>query len=230
MYQVVLKTILIILIAGCQNSLYSQLTFQGKIFTSESRDKIEFHNNDSCTITFYDGILPIPWRGYAKYSIKNNLVRISFQESNFVDTSHVDIVNSISSENTIAKICVIVPVNFFRINLLEIGVLRNNFVLTEEIYKDSTYFLLNNLDTLRSVDKIFVNSVGYDQVCFPIRSNTETLYNVYLYPYKNIIRSGTLIYRVKNNGDFLALKFKKACNIDKAFIERLIGRNMLKEN
>lgn len=230
MYQIISKTILTVLIILCQNSLFSQVTFTGKIFTNESRDKIEFHNNDSCTITFFDGILPVPWRGYANYSVEDNFVKIFFQESNYIDTAHVDIVNSKSSDSTIARICVIVPNGFFRTNSLEIGILRNNFVLTEDIYIDSTYFQLKDLDTLRLKDEIFVNSVGYDQVCFPIRSDTETLYNVYLYPYKNIIRNGILVYRVTRKGDLLSMKLKTVSNIDKAFIERLTGRRKFKEN
>lgn len=225
-----MKTILTILFLCSQSCLFSQVIFKGKNFNNNSQDKIEFHKSDSCTVTFFDGILPVPWRGFANYSLENNLIKINFQESSFIDTSHFDIVNSLSSESTIARICVIVPDEFFRMNSLEIGILRNNFVLTEKIYLDSTYFQLNDLDTLRSEDLIFINSLGYDQISFLIRSNTNTLYNVYLFPYKNIIRKGTLIYKISRKGNYLSLKIKDVSNIDKKFIERLMGRSTFKEN
>lgn len=230
MHQIISKTILVVLILWSQSTLFSQVAFTGKTFINESQDKIEFYKNDSCSITFFDGILPVPWRGHANYSIRGDFLKIKFQKSCFIDTSHYDIVNSLQSDSTIARICVIVPEGFFRMNSLEIGVLRNNFVLSEAIYKDSTFFQFNGLDTLCSKDLLFVNSIGYEQVSFPIRFDTETLYNVYLYPYKNIIRNGTFIYRVSRKRGVLSLKLKTVCDIDKAFIERLIGRSRFKEN
>jgi len=181
----------------------------GICFVSKSNEKICFSDSNKVFVRLYYRHLITPHLGQGTYNVQNNHLTIKLQDFDNKDSSCYSILNKSTSTKT--SICINCQfIDRSSCEGVEWGIKNDNeFLMFGEIDKTNKT-LIQNVDTLKGANTIYIGGLGLNNVEIPIKYGMQTEYMVTLSKKIIYLEVGELSIKLLNKKEQLILKLMNA--------------------
>jgi hypothetical protein len=151
-----------------------------KCFISKSNDKICFIDSNKVFVKVHYKHLITPSIGEGKYTIKGDILIINLKKAEPEDISSFLIINQTESIKTDILIKCQVLGEKTSCKGIEWGIKKDNVFLTFGEFDTTNKVLIEDLDTLKNANKVYIGGLSVNNVEIPIKYGTQSEYLVTL--------------------------------------------------